>query len=221
MKIIRKSIFVAFAALAFAFAFAANPLQAQKHQHHKAEKLEEMQKELGLSEAQMEKIRAAAEVRDDKIRAARQKMRENNQEPRGEIKAARITFRSEVEALLTPEQKAKYEALKAEQKDPAKRAAKQAKKMKEQLNLSDEQTQKVEAAATTFHQKMQALNPDTEPDEDEDEEMSEKRAERKALRQAFDAELKAIFTPEQYQKWQEHKAEKREQIKRKRGRGKK
>ncbi|WP_375562726.1 Spy/CpxP family protein refolding chaperone [Bernardetia sp. OM2101] len=162
-----------------------------KHDNHEA-RLEKMKTELGLSDAQVEQIKALHEKKKEKSKADR--------------KANREEFRAEVNKILTPEQRKKAEALHAEHKDPNKRAEKRVEKWKTELSLSDAQATKVKAALVTKMTKMQALR-EAAKDKGDDEKVD--KIERKAIKTAFETELKSILSSEQFAKYEQIKAEKK------------
>lgn len=195
MKIIQKFALLStlVSALFFAFSISAFAQEHEegghgKHHNHEA-KLEKMKTELGLSDAQVEQIKAL-----------HQKKREQDKTQR---KANREAFKAEVDKILTPEQRKKAEALHAEHKDPTKRAEKRVEKWKTELSLSDEQATKVKAALVTKMTKMQALK------EADNEDEKANKTERKAIKTAFETELKSILSSEQFAKYEQIKADKK------------
>ncbi|AFM04912.1 hypothetical protein Fleli_2547 [Bernardetia litoralis DSM 6794] len=204
MKVIKK---IALLSLALFFTFSVSTY-AQKHggkhgkHHNQEEKLEKMKTELGLSDTQVEQIKALHEKQKEESKDLRKEAREGNEESRAKMKANRAEFKAEMEKILTPEQRQKAEALRAEHKDPNNRAEKRVEKMKTELSLNDAQATKVKAALVTEMTKMQALK------EAAGEEKVDK-SERKALKTAFETELKSILSDEQFTKYEAIKAEKK------------
>ncbi|PIY11343.1 MAG: hypothetical protein COZ18_04110 [Flexibacter sp. CG_4_10_14_3_um_filter_32_15] len=201
MKIIQKFalLSVLFSTLFFAFSIStfAQDHEGRHGKHHNHEqRLEKMKTELGLSDAQVEQIKALHEKKREQDKAER--------------KANREKFKAEVDKILTPEQRKKAEALQAERKDPNNRAEKRVEKWKTELSLSDAQATKVKTALVTKMTKMQALR-EAAGDEKVD------KTERKAIKTAFETELKSILSAEQFTKYEQLKAEK----KAKHGKGKK
>lgn len=190
MKIIQK---IALLSLALFFAFSVSAFAQDeegrhgKHHNHE-QKLERMKTELGLSDAQVEQIKALHE-----------KKKETN---KAERKAKREEFKAEMDKILTPEQRKKAEALHAERKDPNKRAEKRIEQWKSELSLSDAQATKVKAALVTKMTKMHDLK-EKAGDEKAD------KTERKAIKTAFETELKSILSSEQFTKYEQIKAEKK------------
>ena len=162
MKIIQKFAFlsVVFSALFFTFSVSAySQGHDEEHgRHHNHEKrLEKMKTELGLSDSQVEQIKALHEKKKEESKSLRKEAKEGNEASRAKLKANREAFKAEMDKILTPEQRKKAEALHAEHKDPAKRAEKRIEKLKSELSLTDAQATKVKAALVTKMTKMQAL----------------------------------------------------------------
>ncbi|WP_338812289.1 hypothetical protein V9L05_12865 [Bernardetia sp. Wsw4-3y2] len=191
MKIIQK-IAILSLALFFAFsvsAFAQKEGEGRHGRHHNHEqRLEKMKEELGLSDAQVEQIKALHEKKKEEAKAR--------------SKTNRAEFKAEMDKILTPEQRKKADALRAERKDPNKRAEKHIEKLKSDLSLTDAQATKVKAALVTKMTKMQTLK-EAAGDEKVDKE------ERKAVKTAFETELKSILSSEQFTKYEQIKAEKK------------
>jgi Spy/CpxP family protein refolding chaperone len=75
-------------------------------------------------------------------------------------------------------------------------------KMKAELNLSDEQADKVKSVFEDIHKRKMALNAATT-----DKKSPETREEFQKLSQEQDTRLKEILTPDQFTKYQQMKAE--------------
>lgn len=74
-----------------------------------------------------------------------------------------------------------------------------------ELGLSDEQKTKLKAAMDEQREKMKALREDSSLSADD------KKAKGKELRDAFQAKVKGILTPEQFEKWQKNMQQRRPQ----------
>ncbi|WP_338768743.1 hypothetical protein WAF17_08430 [Bernardetia sp. ABR2-2B] len=199
MKIIQK-IAILSLALFFTFSFttfAQHDGEGRHGRHHShKERIEKMKQELGLSDAQVEQIKALHEKK--------------REERKADAKANRAEFKAEMDKILTPEQRKKAEALRAEHKDPNKRAEKRIEKWKTELSLTDAQATKVKAALVTRMTKMQSLK-EAAGDEKVDKE------ERKAIKNAFETGLKSILSSDQFTKYEQIKADKKD----KHGKGRK
>lgn len=80
-----------------------------------------------------------------------------------------------------------------------------AEQMAKDLGLSDEQKTKLKAAMDEQREKMKALREDTSLSADD------KKAKGKELRDTFQAKVKEILTPEQFEKWQKNMQQRRPQ----------
>jgi Spy/CpxP family protein refolding chaperone len=85
----------------------------------------------------------------------------------------------------------------------------QIEKWKTELNLSDEQVAKIQAANKKRKEQMDKLK------EERKGERKENMEKIKGISEEFDRDMKAILTPEQYTKFDEIRDDKREQIKEK------
>lgn len=207
MKIIQKTAIFSVLSLALFFVFSISAFAQQgegRHRghHNHEERLEKMKEELGLSDAQVEQIKALHEKKKAEMEKLREEAKEENKEHRAKMKAHRQEMKTEIDKILTDEQRKKAEALKEEHKDPNKRAEKRTEKWKTELSLTDAQASKVKAALVTKMTKMQALK------EAAGEEKVNKE-ERKAIKTAFETELKSILSKEQFAKYEQIKAEKK------------
>lgn len=85
----------------------------------------------------------------------------------------------------------------------------QIEKWKTELNLSDEQVTKIQAANKKRKEQMDKLR------EEKKGERKENIEKVKGISEEFDKEMKAILTPEQYAKFDQMRDDKREQVKEK------
>ncbi len=104
---------------------------------------------------------------------------------------------SKIKAILTTEQLEKYEKFKAsmKQKNKAEIQSRVLEKMKLELDLTDEQTQRVSTVLTTFQNEMILIM-------NSDPKQSEIRDKSKAARERRASELKQILTPGQWEQLQ-------------------
>ena len=146
-----------------------------------------------------------------------------------QIQSARRSFETSFAAILTDEQKKEWGVIQEETRDHVAKAIgqKRAAKMQQQYKLSDTQMQ---ACAPVLADQTAALM--QEIDEIQDAKAAgeapgrRRPARRDKLQQArelkdiageADAELKKIFTPEQWQQYEADKAKRKEEMKAKRG----
>ncbi len=203
--IMKKSFVFVVVMMASTIIFAQRPGHAP-HKHGDGN-LEKMKSELSLDDKQYATIKdinqkyftRSAELRKDSMQTREKKF--------VALKTLRQEKDKEIKAVLTPEQKAKWDNYKADQaakhkEERSKAMEKRSQKMKTALSLSDDQFAKVQAENKAFGEKMQALRKSNETSANRDS------SKFKALMAEHDANLKAIMTPEQYQKWLTMKAEK-------------
>ncbi len=158
-----------------------------KHgKHHGAE----FAKELNLTDAQKEQIKAI------------------NKEYKGKEESAREEKKAKMEAVLTAEQKAKLAEIKEEKKSEAKdKGEKRYEEMKKDLNLTDAQGQQLKALNEDFRNKAKAIKENTSLTKEQ------KKEQLKALNEQRLAKMKTILTAEQIKKIQAKKKEFREDDK--------
>ena len=77
---------------------------------------EKMTKELNLTDAQSAKIKDAALRKNSQMQALKAKHAGNREAMKADMKTVRTTWQNDMKSILTAEQMAKYEALKAERK---------------------------------------------------------------------------------------------------------
>ncbi len=127
---------------------------------------------------------------------------------KGKFEALRKDQRSKMQGILTTDQKAQLEKMKAE--GIAKRQAKgkeMAEKMKAKLGLSDEQSAKLKQYHTDMADKMKALR------EDQTMDPEKKREQMRELRTSQREQMKSILTEEQLKKLQDLRKEHTERKK--------
>jgi Spy/CpxP family protein refolding chaperone len=151
-----------------------------KHGKHKGA----FAKELNLTDAQKEQIKAI------------------NQEYKGKEKASREERKAKFESVLTAEQKAKLEQMKQQRKAEGKeRGEKRFESMKKDLNLSDVQGQQIKTLNEDFRNKAKAIKDNTSLTQEQ------KKEQLKALHEQRQAQMKSILTAEQQQKIEAKKKE--------------
>ena len=185
----------------FAFTATANAqIKTGKKGHHQKHEKGMMAKQLNLSEDQKKQAKA---IKAD----ARNKMQELNKNESITVKEQRdrkATIKKEqktkMDGLLTAEQKTKQVQIKAAQKvKHEERYAKHVDKMKTNLNLTDDQVNKMKAQRTAVHAKAQNIK------NNELLSRAQKKAQMMALKTEAKEQNKKIFTPEQLKKRDEMK----------------
>jgi Spy/CpxP family protein refolding chaperone len=165
---------------------------------------EKMKQVLSLSDTQYASIKAI----NEKYTSKKEEPGKNagNADRMAERKSLMEAREKEINIVLTPEQKTKWESFKAQRAEKMKahkkeRIEKNKTVLKETLSLTDEQQTKIEAVNKTFKEKRQALK-------SANNEASNKEAWKK-LKEEHETAVKAILTPEQYTKWTTLNAERK------------
>lgn len=169
---------------------------------------ERMKTVLELDEQQYASIRDI----NEKYSKRAEEMKANGQvSDRSQLQALRSDRRKEVEAVLTPAQKEKWEIYKRDRvekrmayHEKRKAAGKDARirhaeKMKAELGLSDEQAEKMKAANAKFQTEMQALRSASQSSGTQDETALAK------IRADHEAAVRSILTAEQFEKWMQRR----------------
>ncbi len=180
-----------------------------------------MTKNLGLSDDQIVKVKEINLRYAEKAKAAfADKKKGEKSQNREAHQALRTEHQAELSKVLTKDQAAKWEQMKADQKgegrgqgkgkgagrdmDPAKRAEHQTDRMTQELGLSADQTAKVKAINQKYAEKAKAAH-EAKPDG----EKGKLKGANKDLRAQHDAELKKVLTKEQAAKWEQLKSERK------------
>ena len=175
-----------------------------------------MTEQLDLTEDQIIRITAIQQEYREKMQALRgQNSNPDREAMRAEMERVKTEQDLAVKSVLSEDQIAKWEILKAERvanrptnrsqmerprgpqtvngKDSANRAG----KLQAALDLSDEQAAALKALKKTYHADLEALQTD-----------GTKRKNKKVTKR-YHAEIQKILTPEQYEKWTAMRAEKK------------
>ncbi|MEM6698909.1 MAG: hypothetical protein AAF806_17230 [Bacteroidota bacterium] len=160
--------------------------------------------EVGLTEEEMAQVKEADKAYKDAIKALHDQKELTGPEKGAQTKELREKRKTAIAEIMGEERFKKFEELTA-QKRTAKKGQRNA--AMAELELSEEQEEKIEEVKKKYQKEAIALRMDNKLS------VEEKRAKAKELRKAQAADMKAIFTPEQYTKYQEMKKEKRAQKK--------
>lgn len=157
-----------------------------------------MAKELNLTEEQQQKMKSVDESFGSKMQALRSDKSLSKDAKREKMREMAASKRTEMQALLTPEQQAKMNEVCEKRKDMPRRGqgqfAERPRKKANDLNLNDEQTSQMRSINESFRKQMQDLRADTSLDKDAC------NAKRKELATAHKEKLNSILTPEQQSK---------------------
>jgi Spy/CpxP family protein refolding chaperone len=155
-------------------------------------------KQLNLTDAQKEQFKAQKES----FRKQMEELKKNDnitvKDWKSRMEALRKEHKTKMEGLLTPEQKAQIEKMKAEHKAMQEVDAKaRMEKMKIRLGLTDDQVTKMTKNRTEMMEKMKALREDDKMDADK------KKEQMKELMKKQKEQIKSILTEEQMKKLKE------------------
>src|SRR5258705_4683606 len=171
-------------------------MHEQHKGHHGTDRMD-MQK-LDLTDAQKEQFKTQRES----FRKQMEELKKNDnitvKEWKSRMETLRKDQRTKMQSILTNDQKAQLEKMKAEHKAMSEIDAKaRMEKMKLHLGLTDEQAAKMKKNHTEMAEKMKALREDDKMD-------AEKKKEKiKELMEKQNEQLKSILTEEQMKKLQE------------------
>jgi Spy/CpxP family protein refolding chaperone len=179
------------------------------------EQVEKMKTALSLNDEQYASIKAIDEKYRTKHHALKKDTAATKADKVDAMKAIHKERSKEIAGVLTSEQQDKWKAFNKAQSaqrkaDRAKAKAERRENLKTTLALTDEQASKMEAIDKKFHAKMKASKKEESPKD-------KKKALFKQYRDEHDAEIKAILTPDQLEKYQAIKSERRKQRKHQKG----
>lgn len=173
------------------------------HKGH-TDRFEKMKTDLALTDAQYASIKSIDAKYNNKRTALKNDSAQTRDAKGTAYKTMRTDENNEIVALLTPEQKTKWDKLKTEHGEKRKEhfqkiSEQREAKLKSTLGLSDDQSQKMKTVNQQFMEKFTTLR----KSDTKDKSAFEK------LKTDHEAALKGILTPEQFQKWTTMKADMR------------
>ncbi|MEI2740181.1 MAG: hypothetical protein V9F01_15515 [Chitinophagaceae bacterium] len=177
---------------------AERPGMHERKRHHGHHRMD-MQK-LNLTDDQKAKFKSQRESFHKQMEDLKKNENITVKEFKSKMESIRKDHKSKVDGILTSDQKAQIEKMKAEGMAKQKEMAKQrAEKMKTQLGLSDEQSAKMESNRKEMGEKMKAIRENKSlSDEQRKEQMKELHKKQKE-------NMKSILTKEQLEKLKETK----------------
>ena len=169
------------------------------------ERMQQMAEQLGLTDEQKEKIKAIYQEQGEKMRALREDQNISPEDKRAKFREMFEALEAKTKPILTPEQQEKMAKFRAQrpggapgQGEPggAGNLRERMQRMAQELNLTDEQKEKLKEAFAKDGEKMKELrdNPNLSREE--------KMAKFRELNEGIEARLKPILTAEQLEKWQ-------------------
>lgn len=155
-------------------------------------------KELNLTENQQIKVRSLNEEFKNKMDALRADEALSKEAKREKMKELSASKRTQFEAILTTEQKAKMEQMQTKRKDAPRKGrrnmAERPDRMEKNLNLTDSQKTQMRSLNDTFRKQMQELRADNSLDK------NTRNTKRKELAASHKEQVRSILTPEQQAK---------------------
>ncbi len=176
-------------------------MKGQKHGMHKMQGQKgDMMKDLNLTDAQKAQLKADREIYKAKMEALRKDENITVKEMKARQKAIQDEQKAKMQALLTPEQKAKMAAERSGMEASRKQMdGKRADMMKEKLGLSNDQAEKLKAHNQEVHSKIKSIQ------DNQNLTMEQKKAQMQAVKEASKTQRKSILTDEQIKKMEEMK----------------
>jgi Spy/CpxP family protein refolding chaperone len=184
-------------------------------------RVERMTRELGLDAGQAARIKALSASNAERVAAI--KTIENEDLRRKEMRENHQAMREAVQSILTPEQRAKAEALRAERKvqrgdakgswsaDPEERAETRTEWMTKELALSTDQTARMKAINLQHMKKVESVK--------SIEDVEQRKKAMVEVRKSHQAAIQATLTPEQQARMKEIKAERKAMQEERKGEG--
>jgi hypothetical protein len=203
----KKSLMLAIVMMTSTIIFAQHAKNS--HKGH-TDRFEKMKTDLALTDAQYASIKSIDQKYDNQRTALKNDTAQTREAKGAAFKTMRTNEENEITALLTADQKTKWDKLKAERGEKRKAqfqkiSEQREAKLKSTLGLSDDQSQKMKTTNQQFMEKLGALRKSDTKD----------KAAFEKLKADHEAAVKGILTPEQFQKWTTMRAD----MKKKHGQG--
>ncbi len=172
----------------------------RKHFGKRTEGFKKQRADLNLSEEQKAQFKALNQDFQKKMAELKKQDNITVKESREKMQQIAKEHRTNVNQLLTAEQKAKIEKSKADRKIKMQdHGQKRGEFMKKELGLTDEQSAKLDASRKANAEKMKAIRENKSLSEEQ------KKEQIKALHEAQKNNLKSVLTDEQLKKLKERK----------------
>lgn len=179
-------------------------MQKGMHKGGKHQRDGQGMKDLNFSDAQKAQMKTNREEYKTKMNQLKQNQNMSVKEFNEKKQALHEEQKAKMQAMLTPEQKAKMAESKAKhEQQRTEMQAKRFEKMKTDLALSNDQASKLKAHNEATHAKLKALK------ENESLSKEQKHEQAKAIKEASKAERKNILTAEQLKKIDEMKKDRK------------
>lgn len=186
------------ATLAIAQAAPTPAPQGQKRQWTKGQGMQQMAQRLNLTADQQAKLKSLRESQRQQMQAIKQDTTLTQEQKREKFQQLRAANHEQMLGILTPEQQAQMKQMRAgKMRRMAYGRGFQAGRMAGALNLTDAQKQQMKPIFQATRQQVQAVRQDTTLTP------QQKREKVKEIRQNQMAQVKSILTPEQQQKMEQ------------------
>ncbi len=159
------------------------------------ERLQQLTKDLKLSDEQRDQVQTIVRDRIEKLRELRQDTALSQAEKMDKFKALREELTAEVKKVLTPEQVEKWKEKPGQLLTPAQSPLDQLQEALKQLNLTEEQKEKLKPVYQEQLEKLRSLRQDASLS------LPEKLQKLKDMRQAIAPQVKKVLEPAQFAKW--------------------
>jgi Spy/CpxP family protein refolding chaperone len=173
----------------------------EKHRHGGEARLEKFKSELSLNDAQYASIKGINKKYAEQFSQLRKDSTANKTEKHVAVKELHNKREKEINAVLTADQKTKYETLKKERNEKRKaqikvRAEERTAQVAKELSLTDDQAAKIKDANKAFMEKAKALRESNNDKAANKEEFGK-------LRKEHESTIQSILTTEQFAKWKD------------------
>jgi hypothetical protein len=173
---------------------------AQQGGRH-GDRSEHLRKDLQLDEKQFATVKSVDEKFGIAINELRQDQSLSKEVKHEKAQALQQRRIDEISAVLTPEQKSKWDQQRKEHQEKKKEFKKQKKEDIEALGLTPDQKNKFKEEQRSFKESSMALKHEQKLSD------SDAKVKRRALKESHKANLKKILTDVQYAKWESMKGE--------------
>ncbi|HET9279775.1 MAG TPA: hypothetical protein VFN95_16380 [Flavitalea sp.] len=173
-----------------------------------ARQADKMKTELSLDDVQYKAVKAINEDFANRQMKLRGDSTLSKQDMQKKARTLRDEKNAAISKVLTEDQKSKWKSYRVSQVEKhkagmAKYRGEHAKRMQENLSLSDEQTSKIKAIDKEFGDRFRMLRSDSTLARED----LQKKA--KQLREEYRSKTKSVLTEEQFKKWEMQKADRK------------
>lgn len=160
------------------------------------ERMQDVAKELNLTDEQKEKLQAVIRVQMEKLRGLRQDTSLSAEDKREKVRAIREEITAEVKKVLTPEQFEKWKAKQSQSTTSGGGAAARLQEAIKGLNLTEQQKEQLKPVYQEQMDKLRELQQDTSLS------LAQKLEKLKDMHKEIAPKLKKVMNAEQFAKWE-------------------